>query len=164
MKLNPNTVLIVGAGAVVLFLLYRARNVLQQTLSTSLNPTSDQNLAYRGVNGVGAAVTGDQGFSLGSYIYDLFHDEYDPNAIRSLPSRSALPYSPYAPGDARSEYVTKGDSTGIGGGLFSDTIANIGRLIGTPVGGTPPQRTEYVTRNPASGGVQSDERANGYVY
>jgi hypothetical protein len=49
-------------------------------VGTALNPTSDQNLAYKGVNAVGAAVSGDQSWSLGGFIYDLVHPAYDPNA------------------------------------------------------------------------------------
>lgn len=46
----------------------------------AVDPTSDKNLAYRGVNAVGGALTGDDSFSLGGWFYDLTHDEYDPNA------------------------------------------------------------------------------------
>ncbi|MBB1602550.1 hypothetical protein [Variovorax sp. UMC13] len=46
-----------------------------RTVGTALNPTSDQNLAYRGVNAVGNALTGDGDFSLGSWIYDRLHPE-----------------------------------------------------------------------------------------
>lgn len=42
-------------------------------VGTAVNPVSDQNLAYKGVNAVGSAVTGDQSFSLGGWIYDLTH-------------------------------------------------------------------------------------------
>jgi hypothetical protein len=41
----------------------------------AVNPVSDQNLAYRGVNAVGAAISGRDSFSLGSWIYDLVHDD-----------------------------------------------------------------------------------------
>ena len=43
--------------------------------ATAVNPTSDQNLAYRGVNAVGAAISGRDSFSLGSWIYDLVHED-----------------------------------------------------------------------------------------
>ncbi len=39
----------------------------------AVNPTSDRNLAYRGVNSVGAALSGDASWSLGSWLYDLTH-------------------------------------------------------------------------------------------
>lgn len=38
-----------------------------------VNPVSDQNLAYTGVNKIGSAVTGDKDFSLGVWIYDKTH-------------------------------------------------------------------------------------------
>lgn len=79
-------------------------------VGTAVNPVSDQNLAYRGVNAVGASVSGDSSFSLGSWIYDLVHPAYDPNAVTPdantpntggstiatspvTPSPAVLPYS-----------------------------------------------------------------------
>jgi len=61
--------------------------VTAQRIGTAVNPLSDQNLAYRGVNAAGAAVSGDKSFSLGSWLYDVFHKDYDPNApIKHMPS------------------------------------------------------------------------------
>ena len=51
----------------------------------SVNPASDQNLIYRGVNAVGGAVTGDGDFSLGSWLYDVMNPE---PLITSNPSPS----------------------------------------------------------------------------
>lgn len=39
----------------------------------AVDPTSGQNLAYRGVNRVGEVLTGEVGFSLGSWLYDVFN-------------------------------------------------------------------------------------------
>jgi hypothetical protein len=39
----------------------------------AFNPASDNNLIYRGVNGLGALVTGDDGWNLGGAIYDWTH-------------------------------------------------------------------------------------------
>ena len=50
------------------------------------NPASDQNVIYGGVNTLGAKVTGDTSFSLGSWIYDLVND--DPLAP---PKKTTLP-------------------------------------------------------------------------
>jgi hypothetical protein len=44
-------------------------------VGTAINPTSDQNLAYKGVTAVGAAISGRDSWSLGSWIYDLTHDD-----------------------------------------------------------------------------------------
>src|SRR5579863_7924709 len=49
-------------------------------VGTAINPTDPNNLAYRGVNAVGASVSGDSSWSLGGWIYDLVHPAYDPNA------------------------------------------------------------------------------------
>jgi hypothetical protein len=51
-----------------------------RAVGEAVNPTSDKNLAYRGVNAVGEALTGDTDFNLGGWIYDLTHKDYDPNA------------------------------------------------------------------------------------
>lgn len=39
----------------------------------AINPTSDQNIFYKGVNSIGAALTGDDNFNLGSWTYDVLH-------------------------------------------------------------------------------------------
>jgi hypothetical protein len=49
-------------------------------VGTAVNPLSDQNLAYRGVNATGEAITGDPNFTLGGWLFDVFHKPYDPNA------------------------------------------------------------------------------------
>lgn len=41
--------------------------------SGALDPTSANNLAYRGVNAVGTSLTGDEHFSLGGWLYDKLH-------------------------------------------------------------------------------------------
>lgn len=41
------------------------------TVGTGLNPTSDQNWAYRGVNAAGASLTGKPDFDLGGWTYDV---------------------------------------------------------------------------------------------
>lgn len=46
-----------------------------------VNPASDKNLVYTGVNKVGAAATGDDSFSLGSWIYDIFHPDEGKNYV-----------------------------------------------------------------------------------
>lgn len=61
-----------GVGA----LLY----VKRAQIGPALDPTSDKNLAYSTVNAIGAAVTGDKSFSLGSRIYDWTHADDDPAA------------------------------------------------------------------------------------
>lgn len=84
MKINPKDAAIAiavlaGTGLVV----YTAWKVKQgaeavsdavgEVITEDLNPVSDQNLAYRGVNAIGAAISGDDSFSLGSWIYEITH-------------------------------------------------------------------------------------------
>lgn len=70
---------LVVAGAVVYFLFGSKLKAAAAAVGTAVNPTSDRNLAYRGVNAVGAAITGRDSFSLGSWIYDKVHG--DENAV-----------------------------------------------------------------------------------
>jgi hypothetical protein len=67
----------VGAG---IYFLYKGGTAVANFVSDTagkvadaVNPTSDQNLAYKGVNAIGASMSGDAGFSLGSWTYDLLH-------------------------------------------------------------------------------------------
>lgn len=47
----------------------------------AVNPVNPDNVFASGVNAVGGAVSGRGAeWSLGSWVYDVFHDEYDPNA------------------------------------------------------------------------------------
>ncbi len=50
-----------------------AAQITEEVITEDLNPVSDQNLAYRGVNGVGAALTGDNEFTLGRWLYEITH-------------------------------------------------------------------------------------------
>lgn len=42
-------------------------------VGAAVNPTADTNLAYRSVNAWGSTITGDNNFSLGSWLYDITH-------------------------------------------------------------------------------------------
>lgn len=75
-KWTPKTTLIV-AGVAVIGLWYlkgRAARAISEA-GQAINPTNNQNVFYRGVNGVGEAVTGDDDFSLGGWIYDKVHGQ-----------------------------------------------------------------------------------------
>jgi len=71
---------ILAAIAAVAYVAWKGAAVAKQVVTKDLNPASTDNLAYRGVNGLGAAISGDRSFSLGSAIYDATHRAYDPNA------------------------------------------------------------------------------------
>lgn len=73
------------AGGAVLYLVGRkllpAAGEAAVAVGQAVNPVNPNNVFASGVNAVGGALT-DQGeaFSLGSWFYDLTHDDYDPNA------------------------------------------------------------------------------------
>lgn len=89
-KAAVTAVAILTGAAVLYWLMKKAGgevlegvSVAAQRIGTAVNPVSDQNLAYRGVNAVGASISGSKEWSLGSAIYDLVHPSYDPNAPAS---------------------------------------------------------------------------------
>tara|TARA_Y100000994_G_C15703663_1_gene446408 strand:+ start:6862 stop:7104 length:243 start_codon:yes stop_codon:yes gene_type:complete len=47
-------------------------------VATAVNPNSDKNIVYGGVNAIGRTVSGDEDFNLGYWIYDLVHGEQTP--------------------------------------------------------------------------------------
>lgn len=51
------------------------------TVGGWVNPVSDQNLAYQGVNAVGGALTGEQNWSLGGAVYDWFNSAPAPAPV-----------------------------------------------------------------------------------
>ena len=64
------------AGAVLLAAGWYAKKklaVVAQVAVPYVNPTDPRNLAYTGVNAVGSVLTGDSGFTLGGWIYDITH-------------------------------------------------------------------------------------------
>jgi hypothetical protein len=96
-------VALVLGGAVYLL----ARRGLKGALQ-AVNPTSDKNLAYTGVNKIGEAVTGDRNWSFGSWLYDInpFNKPYDPNAPATpIVRNSAANRSPTQPVDKPTVYV-----------------------------------------------------------
>lgn len=89
---------VAGALAVGLlgWLLARKGKAAAAAVGAAVNPTSRDNLAYRGVNAVGEAVTGERGWTLGGWLYDWTH-----------PEESAAPAAPF---DADSLLVAVPDS------------------------------------------------------
>jgi hypothetical protein len=67
--LTPTNVAAIALVAVVAIVY-----VKRKAIGDALNPASDKNLAYTGVNAVGAAVTGDKDFTLGGAVYEATHD------------------------------------------------------------------------------------------
>jgi len=88
---------VLALGAVgVLAVLWWKRGAIADAAGAALNPASPDNLAYRGVNGIGAAVTGDDSWNLGGAVWELFNDGPDINAP---PPPAMLPATRYTPGE-----------------------------------------------------------------
>lgn len=68
--------LILGVGIIGLLFYQTVKNDIVNTAGTiikSVDPTSDENIFYRGVNKIGAVLTGQSSFNLGHWIYDVWH-------------------------------------------------------------------------------------------
>lgn len=73
---TPKTTLIVAGVAVVgLWYLKRQATETVKQVGQAVNPTSRDNVFYRGVNSVGESLTGDEDWTLGGWIYDITHRE-----------------------------------------------------------------------------------------
>lgn len=73
-QMQDKTALIIGG--VVLVLGYLAVKKTAETLDKvgeAFNPFNSQNIFYRGTNEVGAVITGDDSFNLGSWMWDALH-------------------------------------------------------------------------------------------
>lgn len=80
MKFEPvnTTHLLLAAGAVVVAaaVVYQVRQGAADAVTKigqSVDPTSRDNIFYRGVNKVGESISGRQGWTLGGWIYDVTH-------------------------------------------------------------------------------------------
>lgn len=64
-------------GVVVLgfYLIHKAGNAAK-AVGTAINPADSENLVNKGVSAVGKAVSGNEGWSLGGWIYDVTHPDY----------------------------------------------------------------------------------------
>lgn len=121
MKFETETIVVlVAIGAVTIGAVYLAKKASDgladgvktvgdaaQVVGGWLNPTKDTNLAYRGVNSLGEAITGDKHFTLGGAIYDLLNKPpIEKTAVQNTkgdPIRAAiygnLGYTGYATND-----------------------------------------------------------------
>lgn len=81
MNKQHNTLIMVGAGLLVLWYLANKAGGAVAAVGEAVDPSSRENLVYRTVNQVGDVVNDgeDNGdFSLGAWIYNLSHeDEFD---------------------------------------------------------------------------------------
>jgi hypothetical protein len=54
---------------------YQQAKAVAGDVVEAVNPASTNNIVYRGVNGVGSAISGNKDFSLGSWIFDIVNSE-----------------------------------------------------------------------------------------
>lgn len=67
-------------GVVVVYLAEKKAREAAADIGQAINPVNNDNIFASGVDSVGSKLTGNENFKLGSWIYDQFHDKYDPNA------------------------------------------------------------------------------------
>ena len=95
LNIDASAVLVIGgvlAVGVLAYKLWPSSKTLS-AVGDALNPASDKNLAYRGVNAAGSFLTGDADYTLGGAIYDLFNP--DPMAQMATQAQKDNPRSPY---------------------------------------------------------------------
>lgn len=85
---NPGLGLVVGGVLVAGLAWWLFRDKLA-AVGQAINPASDQNIVNKAVTAAGAALTGDDSFSLGSWLYDKFgggSQESNRIALERLPA------------------------------------------------------------------------------
>ena len=75
--MDSKTVYAIGAVALIAYILIK-KDV--EKVAEAIDPTSQDNIFYTGVNKVGAILTQNDGFDLGTWTYDLINSkpEYTP--------------------------------------------------------------------------------------
>jgi hypothetical protein len=81
--LKIETIAVLGVALAVVFLAYKAKDTVTDVAQDAwdaakegvkyVNPASDQNAAYQGVNSIGAWLSGNNKFDLGGAAYDATH-------------------------------------------------------------------------------------------
>jgi Mn2+/Fe2+ NRAMP family transporter len=72
--LNSRAGMVIAIGVVGAVALYFAEKKIRDGIAVvgqSINPTSQENIFYTSVNGLGATISGNDNFNLGSWIYDV---------------------------------------------------------------------------------------------
>lgn len=67
----------IGMGVAVAVLGYLAWKKGLPAIGNAVNPVNPDNVFYSGTNAVGEALTGEEGFSLGAWLYDVTHTSTD---------------------------------------------------------------------------------------
>ena len=78
-------VLALAAVAAVGVLYLKRKDITEgvKDAAQAINPASDRNIVYRGVNGIGVSVSGDPEFTVGGAVYDLFNADTN-RAIKNM--------------------------------------------------------------------------------
>ena len=63
---------LIGIGVVGLLALWYLKNRAGD-VAQAVNPTNPENVFYEGTNAVGEALTGDEHFTLGGWLYEKFN-------------------------------------------------------------------------------------------
>lgn len=71
MIVSNEQALVIGGALILLWFRYRD-NIAEAV--DKVNPASDGNLIYQGVSNAGEAATGDEDFSLGTWVYEQTHE------------------------------------------------------------------------------------------
>ncbi len=113
--------LYMGAAVVGAYLVYKATTktaAVVKDVATALNPADSQNIVNRGVTGLGAWATGDAGWTLGGWIYDLTHDD---------------PFAAQAPVEQLAPLFSNDQINRIGSApaLYTPTIYPTGEILGS---------------------------------
>jgi len=80
---------LLGAGAVAAYWIGTKVSAGAGSVAQAVNPTSDRNLAYRGVNSIGQSVTGDGYWNLGGWLYDVTHPGIQTQIAASVKAHNA---------------------------------------------------------------------------
>lgn len=94
MKIGWRGVVVVGLFGVVVvwYVEHKAHAVLE-----AVNPVSEDNVINQGIQAIGTAVSGEQGWTLGGWLYDITHPAtMSAAAITGTPPADAM--SPALPG------------------------------------------------------------------
>lgn len=76
--MNGRDAVVIAAVGVGLYLFFKREvSDAAAAVGNAINPASDENLAYRGVNAVGGALSGDEHWTLGGWLYDILHPSAD---------------------------------------------------------------------------------------
>lgn len=72
---DKQLLIILGVAGLALWYAKTKAVEAAQDVAQAIDPTDPDNIFNSGVNKIGASLSGDPGFSLGSWVYDVFHPE-----------------------------------------------------------------------------------------